>query len=112
MIKSEVAASEVNFMSSAKKHKLWHWYDTSGARCIHKHEGSWTDPDPKYYGGFQADISFQRTYGRYFKKNISYLRRYGTANHWPVILQIHMAKHGWNARGFAPWPSTRLMCGV
>src|SRR5438046_2404460 len=31
--------------------------------CIHRFEGSWTDPSPPYYGGLQMDLQFQRRYG-------------------------------------------------
>jgi hypothetical protein len=85
---------------------LWNWYETSGARCIREHEGSWTDPGAPYYGGFQADLSFQKTYGG------EYLSRYGTANNWPAVDQIHMAHRGHAARGWAPWPTTRVICGL
>src|SRR5437762_10004329 len=29
--------------------------------CIHRYEGSWTDPNAPYYGGLQMDVQFQRT---------------------------------------------------
>ena len=58
---------------------LWDWYSSSGADCIHAYEGSWTaNTGNGYYGGFQADLSFQRAYGG------EYLARWGTANNWPV----------------------------
>jgi hypothetical protein len=101
-----------NVLSQEKKEKLWHWYRTSGAKCIRQHEGAWTDPHAPYWGGFQANRDFMRTYGRHYKKGISYYRRWGTANHWIPVLQIHMAKHGWAARGWAPWPTTRRICGL
>jgi hypothetical protein len=101
-----------NVLSAEKKESLWQWYNTSGARCIHNHEGRWTDPNGPYWGGFQANWDFMKTYGRHPGKHISYLRRWGTANHWRPILQIHMAFRGWRARGFQPWPEARRKCGL
>jgi hypothetical protein len=86
---------------------LWHWYRTSGAACVKSKEGAWTSNTGNgYYGGFQADMNFQRAYGP------EYLRRWGTANNWPPIAQIHMAWRGWRARGWQPWPNTSRMCGL
>ncbi|HEY7415093.1 MAG TPA: hypothetical protein VH593_07865, partial [Ktedonobacteraceae bacterium] len=31
--------------------------------CIHRYEGSWTDPNAPYYGGLQMDYEFMSTYG-------------------------------------------------
>lgn len=78
----------------------------SGALCIHRHEGSWTDPDAPYYGGMQMDISFMRAYGRRL------LRRKGTADHWTPHEQLHVAYRGYRARGWWPWPNTARMCGL
>jgi hypothetical protein len=86
---------------------LWRWYETSGAACVKSKEGAWTSNTGNgYYGGFQADMNFQRAYGP------EYLRAYGTANNWPPIAQIHMAFRGYKARGWAPWPNTARMCGL
>jgi hypothetical protein len=86
---------------------LWDWYETSGADCIHSYEGSWdANTGNGYWGGFQADLAFQRAYGP------EYLRRFGTANNWPVISQIHMAYRGYQARGWSPWPNTSRVCGL
>lgn len=86
---------------------LWTWYRTSGAACVKSKEGAWTSHTGNgYYGGFQADLAFQRTYGR------EYLARYGPANNWPVLAQIHMAYRGWDARGWHPWPNTARQCGL
>jgi hypothetical protein len=82
------------------------WYYSSGAKCVHEHEGAWNDPNSPYWGGFQADLSFQATY------NPSAYRRYGTADNWPIIEQIKMAYNGHKARGWYPWPNTARMCGL
>jgi len=74
--------------------------------CIHRFEGSWTDPDAPYYGGLQMDLEFQRTYGP------EYLRAWGTADHWPVSVQIAVAIKAYLTRGFNPWPNTARDCGL
>lgn len=82
-----------------------HWLEDA-FNCIHRYEGSWTDPGAPYYGGLQFDRSFMATYGA------EYLRAIGTANHWPRSVQIAVAIKGYLARGFSPWPVTRRMCGL
>lgn len=74
--------------------------------CIHRYEGSWTDPNAPYWGGLQADLSFQQAYGA------EYYRRWGTADHWPVSAQLHMGYRGVMARGYSPWPNTARQCGL
>lgn len=87
--------------------RMWNWFYSSGASCVKSHEGAWTSNTGNgYYGGFQADMSFQRAYGG------EYLSRWGTANNWSPVYQIHMAYRGWLARGWAPWPTTSVMCGL
>lgn len=86
----------------------------SGLLCIHKYEGAWNaNTGNGFYGGLQMDSSFMQTYGPEF------YRQYGTANNWPVIDQLiagYRAVTGngnpANARGYTPWPNTRLMCGI
>jgi hypothetical protein len=93
--------------TSAERTKAMKWYWTSGAECIKSKEGAWTSNTGNgYYGGFQADHSFQRAYGREF------YYRLGTANNWKPWMQIVMAHRGWKARGFQPWPNTSRMCGL
>jgi hypothetical protein len=76
-------------------------------RCIHRWEGSWTDPNSPYYGGLQMDLSFQRAYGA------GLLRRKGTANHWAPYEQMWVAERAVKAgRGFYPWPNTARRCGL
>jgi hypothetical protein len=75
--------------------------------CIHRGEGSWTDPNPPYYGGLQMDYSFMQAYGSWA------LRRWGTADHWPPSVQISVAITAYNSgRGFYPWPNTARACGL
>ena len=80
--------------------------------CIHRYEGAWNDPNPPYWGGLQMDLGFQRTYGGEF------MRRWGTADHWPVWAQITAARrardgyNGYGARGYGPWPNTARLCGL
>jgi hypothetical protein len=74
-------------------------------RCIHRWEGSWTDPNSPYYGGLQMDLAFQRAYG------LGLLRHKGTANHWAPYEQMWVAERALKAgRGFHPWPLTALKC--
>jgi hypothetical protein len=75
--------------------------------CIHRHEGSWTDPDAPYYGGLQMDMSFMQAYGG------GLLRRKGTADHWTPLEQIWVAERAFRSgRGFYPWPNTARWCGL
>lgn len=79
-------------------------------KCIHLHEAAWNDPNPPYYGGLQMDLQFQRTYGSEF------LRRWGTADKWPVAIQLMVAERaydgygGYGARYFGPWPTWKAYC--
>jgi Na+-transporting methylmalonyl-CoA/oxaloacetate decarboxylase gamma subunit len=75
--------------------------------CIHRLEGSWTDPNAPYYGGLQMDLGFQRTYGRHL------LARKGTADHWTPLEQMWVAERALRAgRGFFQWPNTARYCGL
>lgn len=84
--------------------------------CIYSHENAgygWkANTGNGYYGGLQMDWSFMRTYGSEF------MRRYGTADRWPSLVQMLVAEraysgyHGERARGFTPWPNTARMCGL
>jgi hypothetical protein len=80
-----------------------------GAECVHSKErgadGWATRTGNGYYGGMQADLSFQRAYGRPYLK-------WGTADRWPMWAQLHMAYNGWIARGWEPWPNTAKACGL
>jgi hypothetical protein len=75
--------------------------------CIHRYEGSWTDPGAPYYGGLQMDWQFMATYGA------EYLRAWGGANNWPPQVQIAVAIKAYLAgRGFWPWPTSARLCGL
>ena len=82
-----------------------HWLENA-FQCIHQHEGVWRDGGLPYFGGLQMDLDFQRAYGR------DYLRYFGTADRWPVSVQLAVAIRGYISRGFQPWPNTRRMCGL
>jgi hypothetical protein len=76
--------------------------------CIHRYEGAWTSNTGNgYYGGLQMDYGFMRRYGAEF------VRRWGTADNWPVWAQLAAAAraHG-SGRGFSPWPNTARVCGL
>ena len=93
--------------SKCMSDQLLVWYQLSGARCVHEHEGAWNaNTGNGYYGGFQADLSFQAAY------NPRALQLFGTANNWTPLEQIRMAWNGWKARGWYPWPNTARMCGL
>jgi CubicO group peptidase (beta-lactamase class C family) len=75
--------------------------------CIHRFEGSWTDPNPPYYGGLQMDLGFMRKYGA------ALLQRKGTADHWTPLEQMWTAERAHRSgRGFCPWPNTARVCGL
>jgi hypothetical protein len=71
------------------------------ALCIHRHEGSWTDPDPPYYGGMQFHIStWKRAGGR------------GMPHHATVREQLYRAWIIWrkNDGRWNEWPTFRRYC--
>lgn len=84
------------------------WYAEAYARfrCVHEHEGSWTDPNPTYYGGLQMDVDFMRAHGP------EYLRRWGTADRWPIWAQLRAGERALATRGWSPWPNTARTCGL
>ncbi len=89
------------------RYRAHHPPHLSAWQCIHRWEGSWTDPNYPYYGGLQMDIAFQRAYGP------GLLRRKGTANHWAPYEQMWVAERALKAgRGFYPWPLTARRCGL
>lgn len=76
-------------------------------QCIHQHEGSWTDPNPPYWGGLQMDRSFYTSYGDWAAQ------AFGTPDRWPVSVQMAVAIRALvSGRGFYPWPNTARMCGL
>ena len=74
--------------------------------CIHRYEGSWSDPNAPYWGGLQMDGSFMATYGG------DLLRRKGTADNWTPLEQMWVAERAFQTRGFGPWPNTARACGL
>jgi hypothetical protein len=93
-----------------RAHRAW-WHahhppELRGWLCIHRYEGSWTDPGSPYWGGLQMDLSFQERYGSWL------LRHKGTADHWSPLEQIWAAVRAAHARGFSPWPNTARYCGL
>ncbi|MDX6425173.1 MAG: Transglycosylase-like domain [Gaiellaceae bacterium] len=76
--------------------------------CIHHYEGAWTaNTGNGYYGGLQMDLGFQASYGADF------LRRWGTADTWPVWAQLQAAARAYQSgRGFSPWPNTARACSL
>jgi len=89
------------------RHRAHHPPHLTEWRCIHRWEGSWTDPNSPYYGGLQMDLAFQRAYGP------GLLRRKGTANHWAPYEQMWVAERALKAgRGFHPWPLAARRCGL
>lgn len=83
------------------------WHRSSAASCVRSKEGGLTSVNPAgpYYGWYQTDPDFQRTYGREF------VRAYGHGI-WPARAQILTAYRGWRARGWYPWPNTARECGL
>lgn len=79
----------------------------SAFNCIHRHEGAWSaNTGNGYYGGLQMNLGFQRTYGGAF------LHAFGTADRWPVSVQMAVGIRAYLSRGFAPWPNTAKTCGL
>lgn len=75
--------------------------------CIHRFEGSWTDPGKPYFGGVQMSLGFARTYGAEFYE------AWGTPDRWPSFVQITVAMRAHlSGRGFHPWPNTARYCGL
>jgi hypothetical protein len=76
--------------------------------CIHRYEGGWgANTGNGYFGGLQMDLTFQGHYGADF------LRRWGTADNWPVWAQLQAAVRAYQSgRGFYPWPNTARACGL
>lgn len=77
-------------------------------RCIHEHEGAWNaNTGNGYWGGLQMTFSFQQAHGPQF------LRRWGTADNWPVWAQLEAAEDAWHDDGgsFREW-STAGICGL
>lgn len=94
-------------MAASSKASVGHTdYVTSGLLCIHQYEGAWNDPGAPYYGGLQMDWNFMQAYGAAF------LRRWGTADHWPIYAQLQAGRRGYQVQGWNAWPTTARMCGL
>ena len=87
------------------KREVPQWW-LPGAWCVHRYEGSWTDPGGPYWGGMQLNWAFMAHYGGWS------LRHLGTADHWPVKTQLLVAYRGWKVQGWGAWPNTARMCGL
>jgi hypothetical protein len=101
-----LAASAVIYLGSTGAANGSTDYVTSGLMCIHQYEGAWNaNTGNGYYGGLQMDYGFMQAYGSKF------LRRWGTANNWPVWAQLQAGRNGYRARGgWSPWPNTARYC--
>jgi hypothetical protein len=101
--------SPLVFAAKAEAHRhpvLWHWYRTSGARCVNSYEGSWSDPGYPYYGGFQMSWWFMQTYAP------RRLAVSGTANHWRPFRQVIVVRRVVRDHGWWQWPNTARYCGL
>lgn len=89
-------------------------YIVRGLLCIHGYEGSWSDPNAPYWGGLQMDLSFQKTYGwlRAGHHKWYFIRKWGTADHWPKWAQVVAGIHAYFSRRWSPWPKTAHYCGL
>lgn len=109
---SEARGRTIRRLQSAQLTASAHFFTWLGnADCIYRHErgadGWATNTGNGYYGGVQADRSFQTTYGP------DLIRRYGGWAHtWPWYAQLQMAYRGWLFRGWNPWPNTSRACGL
>jgi hypothetical protein len=73
--------------------------------CIHRYEGSWSDPGDPYWGGLQMDRGFMLRYAP------SPLLRRGWANRWTPLEQMWVAERAHRSgRGFYAWPNTARYC--
>jgi resuscitation-promoting factor RpfA len=74
------------------------------ALCVHRYEGSWTDPGAPYFGGMQFDLPTWRANGGF---------RYARyPHHATPHEQLLVAYMTWKRRGWHPWPNTARMCGL
>jgi hypothetical protein len=101
---------QLRYMNQLKNHTYKRYINPqykSQLTCIHGGEGSWTDPNPPFWGGLQMNYGFMATYGPWL------LRHKGTADHWTPLEQMWVAvKAISSGRGFWPWPNTARACGL
>ena len=105
--RSAAAALAVALHAQPPRPQVEDWL-TNAFLCIHRYEGAWTSNTGNgYYGGLQMDYGFMRNYGAEF------VRRWGTADNWPVWAQLEAAARAHRSgRGFSPWPNTARACGL
>lgn len=98
-----VLVSALAISHFANAHSLPSWW-VRQALCVHRYEGSWTDPGAPFYGGMQFDYStwLANGGGRYAQ----------TANLATPHEQLHIAYVTWKQRGWYPWPTTARLCGL
>jgi hypothetical protein len=101
-----LSAIHVSVAAAHPHPRLWAWYRNSGAKCVHSYEGSWTDPNPLYYGGFQMSYWFQR---RFAPRRLAVS---GTANHWRPFRQVIVVRRVVRRYGWGQWPNTARYCGL
>lgn len=93
--------------------------------CIHRYEGSWSDPEAPFWGGLQMDRVFMAGYGAAFVRKYGGQLRYtyekgkwalraygGEADKWTPLEQMWAAEKAHRKRGFGPWPNTARYCGL
>jgi hypothetical protein len=72
------------------------------ALCIHEKEGAWdSNTGNGYYGGMQFDLGTWASAGGTGRPDLQ-----------PASVQLRVAYTLWQRAGWAPWPNTRLMCGL
>jgi hypothetical protein len=88
------------------------WATSPDAECVTNGEGGVsTNTGNGYYGKWQADTNFAKTYHpKAARKWGPYAYYHGGA--WPERDQDLMAWRGWKARGWYPWPTTGRNCGL
>jgi hypothetical protein len=86
-------------------HRAAHWRPApvwlKQALCVHRHEGSWRDPDAPYYGGMQFALStWKRAGGR------------GYPHHATVREQLYRSWVIWRKNGgrWNEWPTYARYC--
>lgn len=89
-------------------------YIVRGLLCIHTYEGDWADHGAPYWGGLQMDMSFQKTYGWLRHNGVKwyFVKKWGTADHWPKWAQVVAGIHAYFSRRWDPWPNTAHSCGL
>lgn len=97
-------------------HRLRRTCHTSLWLCIHANEGSWTDPNPPYFGGLQMGYWFMGEYGDADTYGRNIYAQEGTADHWSPGEQMGVAQAAYRESGysrawlFGQWPNTAPPC--